>query len=218
MGFFDGALGSVIGTVGNIAGTFLQNTMNKKAATKAYQREVELWNMNNEYNSPAMQVQRLKDAGLNPALIYGTGASVATGNSKGAAHAPQSAPVSAPKIDLLAGLQFNQDMKLKQAQIDQVEAATKKIKAEAFGTAWENLWNVVHNKNRSADTRSMLNRLLDYFAGNTTLSRAYRDGILSGEDIYKNMDRVERQMLQRFDYGGESKKGASWTPIPIESR
>ena len=36
-----------------------------------YQRAIEAWNMENEYNSPAAQMQRYQEAGLNPNLIYG---------------------------------------------------------------------------------------------------------------------------------------------------
>lgn len=39
----------------------------------------ELWNMANQYNHPAQQVQRMQEAGLNPALMYGNMAS--TGNA-----------------------------------------------------------------------------------------------------------------------------------------
>lgn len=44
---------------------------------KAYQRDrkdaLEDWHRNNEYNSPKAQMQRYKEAGLNPQLIYGQG-------------------------------------------------------------------------------------------------------------------------------------------------
>lgn len=132
-------LGALLGSAGgaaaiqgamNFGQAMWQNTQNKKAATKAYNREVALWQMNNEYNTPAAQVQRLKDAGLNPALVYGTGASVATGNSKGAAHAPQAAPASNPRFDLLSALQFGQDMKLKTAQTQQIEANSANMRAQ----------------------------------------------------------------------------------------
>lgn len=107
-----------------------QNTQAKKAATRAFTREVGLWQANNEYNTPAAQVQRLKDAGLNPALIYGTGASVATGNSKGAAHAPQAATPARPNIDLLSAMQLGQDLKYKSAQTQQVEANAANMRAQ----------------------------------------------------------------------------------------
>lgn len=46
---------------------------NKAEAELAYQRQVEMWNMQNEYNSPEAQMNRFKAAGLNPHLIYGQG-------------------------------------------------------------------------------------------------------------------------------------------------
>ena len=52
-----------------------QNQWNKEAALESYQREVEMGKMQNEYNSPQAQMQRFKEAGLNPNLIYGQGSS-----------------------------------------------------------------------------------------------------------------------------------------------
>lgn len=40
-----------------------------KQQEQAY--NLELWNLQNEYNSPASQMKRFQDAGLNPNLIYG---------------------------------------------------------------------------------------------------------------------------------------------------
>lgn len=40
-----------------------------KQQEQAY--NLELWNLQNEYNSPAAQMKRYQDAGLNPNLIYG---------------------------------------------------------------------------------------------------------------------------------------------------
>lgn len=42
-------------------------------AERAYQREVEMWHMQNAYNSPEEQMKRFGAAGLNPHLIYGQG-------------------------------------------------------------------------------------------------------------------------------------------------
>lgn len=50
-------------------------------ADRQRQAELEAWNMQNEYNTPANQVQRLRDAGLNPNLFYNMGD---TGNAKSA--------------------------------------------------------------------------------------------------------------------------------------
>lgn len=57
-----------------------QNEFNRQQALESYQRNVEQWNRENEYNAPAAQVQRLKDAGLNPHLVYGHGSIANTAN------------------------------------------------------------------------------------------------------------------------------------------
>lgn len=46
---------------------------NKEEAELAYQRQVEMWNRQNAYNTPEAQMNRFKEAGLNPHLIYGQG-------------------------------------------------------------------------------------------------------------------------------------------------
>lgn len=45
----------------------------KEMAELAYQRQLEMWHLQNAYNSPQSQMQRYVDAGLNPHLIYGQG-------------------------------------------------------------------------------------------------------------------------------------------------
>lgn len=53
-----------------------QNLYNRQMADLTYQRGLEMWRLNNDYNEnynlPSNQIARLKDAGLNPALYYGS--------------------------------------------------------------------------------------------------------------------------------------------------
>lgn len=63
--------------VQGITGMVAQNSANKanmKLAQYAFDRNVEMWNMQNAYNAPEAQMERLKAAGLNPNLVYGSGA------------------------------------------------------------------------------------------------------------------------------------------------
>lgn len=53
---------------------------------------LDMWNRTNEYNSPIMQMQRWKEAGLNPHLIYGQGSNVPM---------PQEPQFTAPHADPL---------------------------------------------------------------------------------------------------------------------
>lgn len=51
------------------------------ARKKEHKRNIDLWRMNNEYNHPSSQMARLREAGLNPNLIYGDSVSGASGTS-----------------------------------------------------------------------------------------------------------------------------------------
>lgn len=69
---------------------------NRLATDTAYQRELSLLKFQNDFNSPAAQMQRFKDAGLNPNLVYGQGS---PGNMLSKPSVPQQAPSRAPQIN-----------------------------------------------------------------------------------------------------------------------
>lgn len=198
MGFL-ATLGSALNSKAGLAGlqgamdfgtAMWQNTQAKKAATKAYTREVDLWRMNNEYNTPAAQVQRLKDAGLNPALIYGTGSSVATGVSKGAAHAPQASTPSRPNIDFLSALSMGQDIKMKQAQTANIEKQNEVIQAKLDildtdkAIKSHNLeYAKAHNQPvGQGEDRTLVGRAINWLRGNYGRSRSLYDRDLREPD------------------------------------
>lgn len=85
----------------------LQNAKNRKFAREnrdlARQWALDDYNMQNEYNSPANQMQRYKAAGLNPHLIYGQSNEGATVRSTGT---PDATGI-APKVDLNAAPAIN---------------------------------------------------------------------------------------------------------------
>ena len=66
--------GKIAGTVGgSLLGNKLAQRSNKKLAQYSFNKNVEMWKMQNAYNSPKQQMSRLKEAGLNPNLMYGKG-------------------------------------------------------------------------------------------------------------------------------------------------
>lgn len=145
MSFFSKALGvsgltNMIGLTSGLeafGNDMLNNYYSKKNTKKAYERDIAFWNMQNEYNSPANQMQRLKDAGLNPNLIYGQ---INSGNAAGSVHsgiANQSFKVN-PLDDilnttskLLALKQQNQQNKLLDTQNLEVVNRVKMQNTEA---------------------------------------------------------------------------------------
>lgn len=75
-----GALGKgLIGGLSNIVGGLFGNRSRKREAQRQREFSESMWNRQNAYNTPAMQMKRLKEAGLNPALMYGQGT---TGNAE----------------------------------------------------------------------------------------------------------------------------------------
>lgn len=127
MSFFS-FLSNLIPVVGPIIGNAIGNSNARKAqdrandqqmklAEYAYEKNLEMWNRQNEYNTPLNQKNRMIDAGFNPNLVYGHGSVVNT-----ASNAPQ---YQAPNIgaytdfgDLGAGQSYQLYMQDKQMRAD----------------------------------------------------------------------------------------------------
>lgn len=99
----------------------------KRAATTAYKRQKEFWNMQNAYNTPKAQMERLKAAGLNPALMYGQGN---TGNAQGLSSVSK-ADVQGPKLAQSAAAGAQMSLVNQQRQLMKEQALAAKINASA---------------------------------------------------------------------------------------
>lgn len=88
-----------------------------------------------EYNDPKKQMERLKNAGLNPALMYGQGAAGASGTAEGStagAGAAQGVTALQPM-----GLQIALQTEMQKAQIDALNAQTMNTNAQTAKTTTE---------------------------------------------------------------------------------
>ena len=66
-------LGSIVGQGAfGLGSNMLTNRGALRRQQLADQNNIRFWKMQNEYNTPANQMKRLQDAGLNPNLIYGS--------------------------------------------------------------------------------------------------------------------------------------------------
>jgi hypothetical protein len=112
----------IINTASQLFGSGLQNYTNLELSKYQYSKELDMWNKANEYNTPAAQMQRYKDAGLNPNLIYGQGSSGNTANVLPRYQAPTARADVEPMGNMPNTLSEYQDVRLKDAQIDNVKA------------------------------------------------------------------------------------------------
>ncbi len=107
------------GVVSGAVNAFSQGNMNKKNR----QHQEYMWNKQNQYNTPTAQMQRFKDAGLNPHLIYGQGSN---GNAM-APNTPNQEPIKTNFMDV--AMQYVATKK-QQTEIDNLEKAKEVMEAD----------------------------------------------------------------------------------------
>jgi hypothetical protein len=128
-------LPAVIGTAGSLLGGALDRSQqeanqarqfqyDKALADHNFQQNLNMWNLQNQYNSPSMQMQRFKEAGLNPNLIYGQGSAGLASSSPKYEQASQDVSLSAA-LNVPALLSVYNDFVVKQAQVDNLKANTE---------------------------------------------------------------------------------------------
>lgn len=115
-----GAAGTGFGLVSSGANALFSHF----AAERAYERQVDFWNMQNEYNSPHEQRKRLARAGLNPSAALGE---VATSQRAGElSSVPQNEVMAQGAFDLSAIVDSLKSI----SEIENIAASTDKLTAE----------------------------------------------------------------------------------------
>lgn len=66
-------LGTIVEAGASLFGINRQAKHNRELADRQYGHQLDMWNKMNAYNAPSKQMERFKEAGLNPHLIYGQG-------------------------------------------------------------------------------------------------------------------------------------------------
>lgn len=180
-------IGGIISGVGSLLGGLGSSAMNNKAVQdtnkanmeiakyqaqwqqqeneKAYQRSLNMWNLQNEYNSPTQQMARIRAAGLNPNLVYGNGV---TGNSSGSAPQYEPAKFNAPTMQAYRGWNLGISDAISQflayrtvkAQVDNMEAQNSLIRQQTATEATKQA-NIAASTSRSEFDLSMAKELKD---------------------------------------------------------
>lgn len=164
------------------------NAMNSSIAQENRDWQERMWNKTNEYNAPVAQMSRLRDAGLNPMLAYGSlgdGKAIGIGSP---AMARYDAPHNeAPQFDgnPIATYQQVRNMdalnSLQNAKIKQTVSESESAAAQAKFDKWRFKWmednkmlspNPIMNLgNRGLDLLDYLGKWLGTGAANVTLER-----------------------------------------------
>lgn len=138
--------GSAIVTgVGAVGSAISQGGMNKKnrefakeQSEVAYAYDQDMWNKKNAYDTPAEQMKRLKKAGLNPNLVYGTGSATQASGQIPKYSVAKHTSQAIPTPDVMSELNKYHDTKMKKAQINNVEANTIATNQKATNDAITN--------------------------------------------------------------------------------
>lgn len=124
-----GLMSSIGSSLSSLVGGYIDNYYNRKAAKQQYNYQMAMWEANNAYNTPAEQMKRLREAGLNPNLVYGGGSATHTATM-----------ASAPRVEPgRSGLNADTILKYQQSEIFNQELLNLKetqelIKAQVAST------------------------------------------------------------------------------------
>lgn len=192
---------ALIGAGISAASAYAQAKMNKRhqedLMKKSNKLNVENWERENRYNSPAAQMFRLKSAGLNPNLIYQSGAPVASGSIESPNTGSNVADFSGIAADTINAFQAqNQSTQLEQ-YIENLKAEAEKTRAETSGIQSENILKAAKSDFAPSYVRRELRNML------------YQGDLLSAQNQYYG--ELKRQVsiltdISEFERDNWSKK------------
>ena len=204
---------SILSGMGGFVGSMIQsatatgiNREQTELAKYGYEQEKEMIREQNEYNSPAKQIERYKEAGLNPNLIYGNGQTSA-GNQQGIAqyHAPK---LNVPEFNSLGVAEAVGTM----IQLKQLELQNKKTDAEVHRMEMENYLTerYINQKDAELSYYNLLHAdgvespaFQDYSAGIRLKNQQFEIGQLEKEyrqavTIGQSLNNQERRYYNNF--------------------
>lgn len=200
------ALTGAIGALGSVAGNVVNGLFSKSAATTAFKRQKELmalqqqyavenWNREAAYNDPKAQMQRLKDAGLNPNLVYGSGAAGLEAPSTAAPTAPSAPMQSTAPADFGAAVSdaVNAAVGIANAKKADSETIAQNIENDyLFKTLKDRIESVaIENNWKKEQTAKVIEE--------TTNLVALRNQMQAEIDLLKSKNRLTQKEVSWYD-------------------
>lgn len=179
-----GLLGGIIQSFGNAANQAWQQDWNEKM----YGKQKEFWYEQQDYNSPANQVERLKEAGINPALSLGN---IQSGQMGSAPAVPSMSAAQAGSFagatDSILALINNKKQQRKldsEAQVNETDATLKEI--DGYTRFVKNLQDIRESMSREGKNK------VDAFVTDMLGDADYRLKQLQGD---KEITQIEMNWL-----------------------
>lgn len=178
------------------------NKGNMELAKYQNARNIELWNANNEYNTPGAQMGRLQEAGLNPNLVYGSGSAVGNTSSPPPSTAVPTMQPAPFLLDSTAwnGLSQIADTALKAANIERTNQETENLKVYQQNARLDGDLKELEKISRgyaNAKSKAEAEVWAELYANKLTLLKA--EGVFTRANTFKvNADR--QNTLERTRY------------------
>lgn len=207
---------SLLGTGAN---AYAQGRMNRKTREwneKMFglqnQRDLQFWNLQNEYNSPTSQMSRLRQAGINPNVAFSSGAGVSPSPPIHTSTAPNWSP-RAPDLDfspaIAGGISTYYDTKIKEAQLDNLKTQNTVLindallKAANTASAWSRKDRSDFDLGLASDLRQTsldaakenLRKLTN--EANYSLSENERRTALTSQSLLEGAERILNMRMDR---------------------
>lgn len=192
-GDFVSGIMSIAASAGNSRRSVKASKRNTDAAIAAnwrmanfqYQKNLEQWYRENEYNAPDEQMRRLRNAGLNPNLVYGTGS--VSGNTT-----TQGPRFQAPDVEynyepfqmqadgVMKAIDFATSQELKQSQSAEIKERVKNLATQRDAL-------------RAKTENEIINRLYYQYRGKNQVLKNRL-----GEELFKTQTDYAREQLRRL--------------------
>ena len=172
-----------------------------------------MWNKQNQYNLPANQMQRYRDAGLNPNLIYGQGT---PGNAEKVQ--PYTRPTGKASFSLnpLNELAQYADIKVKTATAKNIDADTKFKGQQTATEEWDTLTAEIKQVLTQAQYDDFSNQFRVKWMGQKLEDTPGGKAVLAGSqkavndaEISKQRSYIEKQMVNWF----KANQASKWIPL-----
>lgn len=195
------------------------NEANIRANREQYEREQkaanENWSLANAYNSPMQQMTRLRQAGLNPNLVYGRGADNTAGSIQTIQKSMPTQTAPRLELDKLSGMANEYaNLKAVAAQTENTQQATMTAKANEELTKM----NVAKVATETARSKfdleqakqlknsviegARLDNMMKYTTINVTLNRDQREQMANSKNLQKTtqdiLESEQRVLYQKM--------------------